>query len=132
MEMMTLNCIFNEQVRDKYPELKVTEEDQDEVKQICFSQHMENLSKLFLNNISEYYSQEKQIQESTDDFYLHITKKKQSSRGFVYEFQRIFERNLIISQRNPKVLFFKVFQNIFTAILVSIIFKNVKLIFNKF
>jgi len=124
MEMTTLNCIYNPEVKKSYPELKATDEDKSEVILQTFSDHMMNLSQLFLKNRDDYNSHQNIFKGSSEEI-KELIRHKQMTRGFLYEFKMIFERNIIVSIRNPKVLFFSIFQNIFTSILISIIFKNV-------
>jgi ABC-type multidrug transport system ATPase subunit len=126
LEMTTLNCIFNPEVKKSYPKLKETEEDTDETKSQAYSDHMKNLSELFLEKRNNFYKQQSEsngLSEEMKEFIKH----KQITRGFIYEFKRLFERNILVSQRNPQVLYFKIIQNIFTSILVSIIFQNVNI-----
>jgi ABC-type multidrug transport system ATPase subunit len=55
-----------------------------------------------------------------------IISEKKTTKGFCYEFSTLFGRNTILSTRNKKILFLKVIQTVFTGILLSILFKNVK------
>jgi len=54
-----------------------------------------------------------------------MTTEKKNSKGFCYEFSTLFGRNTILSIRNKKILFFKIVSSLFTATLLSILFKNV-------
>ena len=55
-----------------------------------------------------------------------IIESKTTTRGLCYEFATLFGRNTILSTRNGKILFFKIMQNVVTAILFAILFMNVK------
>jgi len=130
MEMTTLNCIFNEQVRDKYPELKVTEEDQDEVKFEAYSEHMSNLEYLFKENIEEFYNEENLLKGFSDES-QEIFNEKRGSKGFCYQYLTLVGRNILVSQRDKRVLFFKIFQNVFTAVIQGLLFYNVCKLYKK-
>lgn len=54
-----------------------------------------------------------------------LISEKKNTKGFLYEFTTLFGRNTILSTRNKKILLLKVFQALFTGILLSILFKNV-------
>jgi len=124
MEMTTLNCIFNEQVRDKYPDLKVTKEDQDETKFEAYSEHMSNLEYLFKENIKEFYNDENLLKGFSDKS-LEIFDEKRGTKGFWYQYFSLVGRNILVSQRDKRVLFLKIFPNALISIIQGLLFYNV-------
>ena len=124
MEMTTLNCIFNPQVNQSYPQLTVSEEDSDEAKFDAYSEHMTYLSDLFCQNRSEYYNPKNDVEGFSEDL-QHIIQVKKEAKGFCYQYSALIGRNLIVSHRNKKVLFLKLFQNFFTSIIQALLYYNV-------
>ena len=130
MEMTTFNCIFNTIVRKSYPEIAIEEEDDDATKFEAFSEQMKRLSTIFEDNKSLFYQEEKEVFGFSDEL-KELVSFKQTSKGFCYEFSMLFGRNTMVSQRNTRILFFKIFQNLFTSLIQTFIYYHVILIFFK-
>lgn len=124
MEMTTLNCIFRPDVREQYPALSVSEVDQDEVKFGEYSKHMNALANIFENNKHKFFNNENEIDGFSDDL-KEIIENKKSSKGFCFEYLTLLGRNVMRSHRNLKLLYFKMFQNLFTAIIQCLLYYQV-------
>lgn len=75
---------------------------------------------------TEYHNMNRTDQIELKKYVDQMIEKKKITKGFLYEFGMLFGRSTIISTRNSKILFFKVIQNLVVAILLAILFLNVK------
>ena len=55
----------------------------------------------------------------------NMLRLKGETKGFLFEFWTLLGRNIMNAVRNKRVLFFKMFQNIFTSVLQSLLYINV-------
>lgn len=124
IDTTTLECIYNEETRKVYPELKTEDLKDDTEKQNMYSNHMTNLSNLFEKN-NEKNTEEDEKLVGFNEKMENLLKLKSETRGFCYEFWALLGRNIMNSYRNKKVLFFKMFQNLFTSTVQSILYMNV-------
>lgn len=87
-----------------------------------------NENNLENNPLNENDKDLQEIEFADKDFIDNIIKEKSKTKGFCYEFSMLFGRGTILAVRNKKILFFKVFQNVFVATFISILYFNVNLI----
>jgi ABC-type multidrug transport system ATPase subunit len=76
------------------------------------------------NNTIDSLENYENIKFATKEYIDELIKEKEKTKGFCYEFNLLFGRNTILAIRNKKILFFKVFTNIFVACMIAILFHN--------
>jgi hypothetical protein len=54
---------------------------------------------------------------------------KKYTKGFLFEFSMLFQRNTMIAIRNKKILIFKLTENFFVGTLLAVLFQNVNIFF---
>lgn len=119
MEMTNISVVQNKEVLAKYPELESMENPQDRHESL-----MTTLNVQFEKDIQNYIDITPTINGLSEEN-LQLIKDKDIRNSFFYEWAMIFSRNIIVAKRNPKLLFIKVMQSVFTAILLAILFTNV-------
>ena len=119
MEMTNISVVQNKEVLAKYPELESMENPQDRHESL-----MTTLNVQFEKDIQNYIDITPTINGLSEEN-LQLIKDKDIRNSFFYEWAMIFSRNIIVAKRNPKLLFIKVMQSVFTAVLLAILFTNV-------
>jgi ABC-type multidrug transport system ATPase subunit len=84
--------------------------------------HKENYN--YNYNYNENDIENENVEFASKEYIEEFIKEKGKTKGFFYEFNLLFGRNAILAIRNKKILFFKVFQNIITAVMICILFYN--------
>jgi ABC-type multidrug transport system ATPase subunit len=120
MEVTNVATIEDPKILSNFPELNSIENKLDK-----YSSYISNLNGSFERIKNEFFDFTPTVRGFTEETKQNIIDKG-IRQNFFYEFGLIFGRNMVISRRNPKVLYMKIAQAIVTALLVSLLFVRVK------
>lgn len=120
MELTTQASVNNPNVLKVYPELEAIEHIQTR-----YNRYTTILSESFEKNKPNYLENYEPITEFSEDT-QKMFKSKDITKGFAVEFGYLYFKHTIIALRAPKLFFVKIFQNLLTAVIIGVLFQNVK------